>query len=450
MSDDRDEVVEQCVEGPAYEGSRCTIHKELIAQSRHRVDSRDRPHRGTSSSHSPQVLPYNIPARFDESQNSHPSSTESSTAPEASVDACGLTGCHITENPAIGVPGIGSFEEKGPVTENSSCVSGSDDHAYAASVYSGSTEDDMYLFDELPPERPEIDPDHTFAQWSDELTIHTMNSLLDNITPSPTSRKRHRLSPAIEERGKRRRVMMHCLPCEAVMHSSASRYGGEKITMVKTTQPLVSSFACPFYLCNRDRHRSCLTRADLRDVRDLKRHLWASHRQPLYCPTCHCTFKTTKRCDDHIRSRACVPGDRPFPEGISEQQMRQLARRPESRRSEALQWFCVWEIVFPDTPWPTTPFLTGELESVVATTRAFWSKQGQLIVSDFMKAKDLQSYSVPNEERNLAALYSAILNRVVDDLVAAHEQYVQRGIQGPGIPGQVVASLRRLWSRRPS
>ncbi|KAK8071494.1 hypothetical protein PG997_011697 [Apiospora hydei] len=199
---------------------------------------------------------------------------------------------------------------------------------------------------------------------------------------------------------------------------------GEDDTVIVET-PGSSLFACPFYLHNKIRYLPCLTRTDLRTIRDLKQHLWTAHRQPYYCPTCSSTFPRASARDQHIKDRTCSLQEwNGPPQGLSEAQLQTLATRCKPGTTETNQWYDIWNLV--DTPKaddsspqnaPWTPYLTGKLESAVCITRDFWAQRGKFVIAEFLEQRNLRDYHVPDEERNLAALYQITLDSVIDQLV---------------------------------
>ncbi|KAJ8129687.1 hypothetical protein O1611_g3943 [Lasiodiplodia mahajangana] len=178
--------------------------------------------------------------------------------------------------------------------------------------------------------------------------------------------------------------------------------------------PSLTNFypACPFYISQKEEHRSCLTRFNLRDIKSLKWHLETEHLQPSYCPTCHDTFASTGDWEAHIRRRSCVPSGKPRPEGISTSQVQQLAQLDNLRLSRELQWLSIWEIVFPGVKPPSLSISSSTIETAVWVLRDFWSTQGSGIVSSFLTEKQLHL-----DELHSMTLGSLALDLVVDQVV---------------------------------
>jgi hypothetical protein len=162
-----------------------------------------------------------------------------------------------------------------------------------------------------------------------------------------------------------------------------------------------------------------LTRADLRDVRDVKQHLWFAHRRSPFCPICGEIFPTTAGRDQHIRARSCTVRTVPDIEGISIEQMKLLARRLNAELSQEERWFAVWDVVFPDVPRPPQARLSTPLEYDVRRLRDYWARQGRQVIAKFLEDSGLTDYyEMEDEEQSLEALYIAVLNQMIDEMVA--------------------------------
>ncbi|OTA61253.1 hypothetical protein K449DRAFT_383366 [Hypoxylon sp. EC38] len=270
--------------------------------------------------------------------------------------------------------------------------------------------DDMYLFDTPMQHPPTLEPDYEFANKVAELTAHALESFLvqARLGKLQESRLRSRSRGSIRVKPYQRR--------DANSEQLTDEVHRDTIRLTPGTPPK-RHFACPFYKRSPNQHRMCLTKANLREIKDVKQHLWNAHRLPPYCPTCGEVFSTTGISDDHIRRRSCNPRGVPCPEGINLQQMQQLARRAEDWVPEHLQWLSIWEIVFPgaDLPDPTYPL--SAMESGICSFRDYWSSYGEHIVSDFLEEKGLRDYKLKDEERSLAALHATVLDQVIDRLV---------------------------------
>lgn len=279
-------------------------------------------------------------------------------------------------------------------------------------------DDDMYIFDNLPSSPPALDSGHEFTLLRGELTNYVKKLLHGQVKPLA---KWSKLESPISQKRKRQRTNNFRAREEAECSDS-----DPDATFLKNIPKLTTrrTLSCPFYLHDRSRHRDCLkTAAGLRNIKDVKQHLWHAHRQPLYCSICHCIFRTSEECYEHIR--ACSPqckreSRQPTPEGISEAQVLQLAKRPKLMQPDESTWFSIWEILFPGEVKPRQPFLNecGELEAEVCRLYTFWSRNGDTIITKFLRLKGLGKHGLKDEERNLAALHTFTIHKLTDDLLS--------------------------------
>ncbi|KAI0532305.1 hypothetical protein GGR58DRAFT_490763 [Xylaria digitata] len=174
---------------------------------------------------------------------------------------------------------------------------------------------------------------------------------------------------------------------------------------------------CPYYVRQKNRYQSCLTRFDLREIEDLELHLQTEHRQPTYCPTCGDTFSSSRDWKEHVRRRSCVLSGKPPPEGITVLQMQKLAQLDDAGVSRELQWRLIWEIIFPGAKSPSLPLPSGGIEAAVWLQRDFWSAEGDRIVSSFLNKRRPR-----DREPNSMKLGSLVLNIVIDRLVERFKQ----------------------------
>lgn len=283
--------------------------------------------------------------------------------------------------------------------------------AYGDPAAQDSEEDDMDLFDYSAETEEPLDPDHAFAKVVSPLRDHCLSVLRTRI-----QNDREGWARATTNRSRRKRVKFE--GTETWMEADWSgRIDGEETILIKTPRPVRGSFACPFYIREPSQHQACLTRTDIRSIRDVKQHLWTAHRRPSYCPVCLEIFSTAAACDEHIRNRSCDLNTTAAPEGLTQQQMQQLARRLDPWSLEESQWYSIWRIVFPGNELPSFPYLSGKTESLVLSVRELWAEEGQRLISDFLEGQGLQGYDVSDEERSLKALHSLILNQMIDQLV---------------------------------
>jgi hypothetical protein len=183
-------------------------------------------------------------------------------------------------------------------------------------------------------------------------------------------------------------------------------------------------FACPFWKINPKRHWQCVAGWEPGQLRGLRRHLRRDHLQLNYCPTCFDTFRYVSAWHSHVMARSCDPRTPVEMEGIGEDQRQLLNKNDDARRPPEERWYEVWDLVFDagsaaKRPRPETPFLDGELGEAVVLVRRFWAERGTHVVSGFLDERGLLGWSVPDEERSLAALHEVVLAAMIESLVAA-------------------------------
>lgn len=184
--------------------------------------------------------------------------------------------------------------------------------------------------------------------------------------------------------------------------------------------------ACPFYLRKKQAHRTCLTRYTLKSLEDVKEHLWAVHRRPIFCPICGQTFSKTTECDIHIRSRKCRPKS-PIPpsyEGVTLSHIQELARQAELHLSTEDRWFAMWKTIFPDdTENPISWVYSTEEELKICALRQLWSRYRHSIVPSVLGNHAIQADALSDRDEDVEALCNTVLNGVIE-IVLGFDQCV--------------------------
>ncbi|KAK6857285.1 HET-domain-containing protein [Apiospora arundinis] len=365
------------------------------------------------------------------------------TGPAFSAAAKSSYGMSLLQRPSSRIP---------KPTEHASEDAGTCDDTSVSSALDNDLSDESpgyedYLFGSPALECRPMDLDPRFGEQTGALTKVALGRFSTWMAGCSAACKRPQSS---EPFFSKKRLRAECLFKHTEVESHEVN-GEEDTLFVELKGP--RSYACPFYVRDKARYLQCLTRNDLVTIPDLKKHIWNSHRQPYYCPTCGTEFRRASIRDDHIKARACDPQQwKGTPQGLSETQLQSLAQRAKPGTSDGSQWYSIWELVYPDTgvssprQAPATPYLTSELESVICVARKFWSQEGQVVVADFLAQRNLQGYRTPNEERSLAALYQITLDSMVDQLV-----HILRAddchIEPSSTLSNVIRSFRKLCSR---
>ncbi|KAF4814742.1 Vegetative incompatibility protein HET-E-1 [Colletotrichum siamense] len=176
--------------------------------------------------------------------------------------------------------------------------------------------------------------------------------------------------------------------------------------------------ACPFFQRNPDRNSTCLEH-ELKNMCDVRDHVWKQHRLPPYCPTCKMSFTLAIERDRHIVQRACQLQDN-FPyEGVSEDQ-KQLISRARTSHGERTQWLLVWDILFPKDPYPSSPYLRTGIGLKISQLRAFWHQHGLELLWDHRS--ETLPHDVLHDAQDLHHLSSDVLARAIQALSAEYRQ----------------------------
>lgn len=186
------------------------------------------------------------------------------------------------------------------------------------------------------------------------------------------------------------------------------------------------TLACPFYKKDKIAHSKCLL-FRLRRIKDVKQHLTRKHIQPQFCARCGHHFETQESLRSHTRSASCALADFVEPEGITEDQKKELGARVGRKFGLSEQWYQVWDILFPRLDRPISPFVESPIQEVLTGFREYWAENGQSIITEHIQGTEALPYSVPHEERDLASLYSISLQQSMTLLVDRYiDTYIAR------------------------
>lgn len=255
-----------------------------------------------------------------------------------------------------------------------------------------------------------LEPGHPFAAVIGDLSTILVNRFLSTCDSKP--RKRALLS--WPQRARKKPRMAWSDPFMDVELASDSE--DLDTIVVHHSGARVSTFACPFYLMDKEKHEACLTRHNLSTIDELKEHIWTSHRRPNFCPICKDTFATMKARDDHIRDRNCQHRDLPTFDGLTDGQIQQISRQGSPPSSKESQWYGIWDVVSPLGPRPLSPYYSSEQEFRAVALRRFWDDNGRTIISDLLREKGLQGWEVEDEERSLDILFKIVLHDAIDEV----------------------------------
>ncbi len=143
--------------------------------------------------------------------------------------------------------------------------------------------------------------------------------------------------------------------------------------------------ACHFWKLDPRKHRSCF-RFTLEDTSRVKQHLKRKHTPEYYCERCWAVFPDDGTHQTHVKvevvtcpSRTCN-----FPE-ITYRQREALRIRSTSNTEES-RWFDMWDIIFPNSPRPPSPYIDSDLSEELCELMEFVPAHGPAIIAAEIQA----------------------------------------------------------------
>jgi len=177
-------------------------------------------------------------------------------------------------------------------------------------------------------------------------------------------------------------------------------------------------FACPFWKKKPRRHRACFGNR-LTRVRDVKQHLARRHTPKFYCQRCHLIFETQTSRDTHVMaSEPCSPDQHGELDGISIEQTLDLRVRSERGRTEAEQWFAIWDILFPGVQRPDSPYMEYEQSPEFVDFATFFQGRGRIVLAEELVSAGLLGPLAPASDE-----YQTLLNALHRGLDLIFEEF---------------------------
>jgi len=203
-------------------------------------------------------------------------------------------------------------------------------------------------------------------------------------------------------------------------------------------------FACVFFKRDPVRYHAC-GKAGQKRIRDVKQHLRRKHYDPFYCSRCWLTFSSEHHRDEHTRAQDCDLLPEQNRDQLSWEQIMALGKKVNHKLSPSLQWFSVWDIIFPGRPRPASPFIDPELSEQLSSFRNYYSLRGPDIIFAALSERNLINWDLPNEERDLATFGRAILS---DSLDRVFETWLEnQRLSSTGIAPSTTDSIGETGSR---
>ena len=143
--------------------------------------------------------------------------------------------------------------------------------------------------------------------------------------------------------------------------------------------------ACHFWKLNPRAHRSCF-RFTLEDTSRVKQHLKRKHTPEYYCERCWAIFPDHGTHQTHVKVKVVTCPSRTcnFPE-ITYRQREALRIRSTSNTEEG-RWFDMWDIIFPGSPRPPSPYIESDLSEELCELMEFAPAHGPAIMAAEIQA----------------------------------------------------------------
>jgi hypothetical protein len=180
----------------------------------------------------------------------------------------------------------------------------------------------------------------------------------------------------------------------------------------RITQHAVT-FACPFLKKNHRRHGACGGKV-LSRIQDVKQHLARCHRMPIYCGRCGGVFRSEAARDEHLQEDERCTKQKPEHDGITADQLAQLAKKSDSSLSREQQWYFIFDLLFPGhQPRPDSPFLNESLRQALMHAEELAYRLAPDAIQNTLRMTPPAELSGLNEERDRATLLNQIVREVL-------------------------------------
>lgn len=190
------------------------------------------------------------------------------------------------------------------------------------------------------------------------------------------------------------------------------------------------SLACPFYKFDPVRYFRCYRRYGLRRFSDVKQHIQRCHSLgPLYCTNCWVSWPESE--DDqftaHISQSACLRVyeiDRLLPHEATRM------NAYDATGTEPEKWYGLWELLFPNSPRPSSPYVDLEIREVISivTDRCAPALEQQLAGLLFQAGLAPTFESIPLLSQWIHSIYTSAL---AQDAAARQPRYRRVTVQQP-------------------
>jgi hypothetical protein len=191
----------------------------------------------------------------------------------------------------------------------------------------------------------------------------------------------------------------------------------------KTEPQKEKMLACPYWKKDSGKYACCF-KWKFKEVKRMKQHLRRCHIK-IRCPRCQEDFRDTDSRDLHIRAGICALQPDVIDERMNERQIKKLGARGPANQTQYDRWYVVWDILFPGTAKPDSPFLDDDIPEGLFEFQEYCRRSGRDIILDHMRTSEDWQELYDDEGRFLQDSWSEIFVRIFD---AAFQRWLrQRG-----------------------
>ncbi|KAI5460435.1 hypothetical protein BGZ63DRAFT_404903 [Mariannaea sp. PMI_226] len=150
--------------------------------------------------------------------------------------------------------------------------------------------------------------------------------------------------------------------------------------------------ACPFWKLDPSKHCDCF-RMKMDTASRVKQHLVRNHTPDFYCPGCLVIFPEEEVYLSHVRNEigTCKWDPSVKLDGITHKQRRELSRKSKPGLSDVEKWFAIWDIVFPNDPRPSSPYVDLNLSEEMCALSEYYQSQGPAIFAEEIRKRNVIS-----------------------------------------------------------
>ncbi|KAF5591729.1 hypothetical protein FPCIR_6009 [Fusarium pseudocircinatum] len=124
-------------------------------------------------------------------------------------------------------------------------------------------------------------------------------------------------------------------------------------------------------------------------ISDVKQHLKRRHMANYFCPRCLKGFSALKPFQEHVLQQDCSMDLSEITDGVSPATQDALKVRFERSLSPRGQWYKIRKILFGDIDDDQNPYHEGVFKEITGIIRGIWTEEGQNIISDVQKTRDI-------------------------------------------------------------